>query len=69
MADVCVIAPGGKVGDGVVDIAGKKIVEWNWVTGMQPIVSDELIPMNSNFFDRLIRLPLKSFNWSNMWSG
>ncbi|KAK3192072.1 peroxisomal copper amine oxidase [Lecanicillium sp. MT-2017a] len=41
MADVCVIAPGGKVGDGVVDIAGKKIVEWNWVTGMQPIITVE----------------------------
>ncbi len=39
VADVCVIAPGGRVGDGVVDIETKKIVEWNWVTDMQPIVS------------------------------
>ena len=39
MADVCVIAPGGKVGDGVVDIEAKKIVQWDWISGMQPIVS------------------------------
>lgn len=41
MADVCVIAPGGKVGDGIVDIEGRKIVKWNWVTGVQPIVSGQ----------------------------
>lgn len=39
VADVTVIAPGGKVGDGLVDLQSKKIVEWKWVKGMQPIVS------------------------------
>lgn len=39
MADVCVIAPGGRVGDGIVDISGKAIVQWRWISGQQPIVS------------------------------
>lgn len=41
IADVCVIAPGGKVGEGLVDIAAKKIVEWGWITGKQPIITLE----------------------------
>lgn len=39
MADVCVIAPGGKVGDIIVDLQSKKIVSCGWVDGVQPIVS------------------------------
>lgn len=39
VADVTVIAPGGKVGDGLVDLSSKKISEWKWVEGFQPIVS------------------------------
>lgn len=39
VADVTVIAPGGKVGDGLVDLRSKKIIKWEWVEGMQPIVS------------------------------
>ena len=38
IADVCVIAPGGKVGEGLVDVAARKIVEWNWISDLQPIV-------------------------------
>lgn len=39
VADVSVVAPGGKVGDGHVDLAKKQIVHWEWVNGRQPIVS------------------------------
>ncbi|KAJ3492182.1 hypothetical protein NLG97_g5457 [Lecanicillium saksenae] len=41
VADVCVIAPGGKVADGLVDLADKAIVQWNWVSGKQPIITME----------------------------
>ncbi|UNI25002.1 Primary-amine oxidase [Purpureocillium takamizusanense] len=41
IADVCVIAPGGRVGEGLVDIVAKKIIEWNWITGKQPIITLE----------------------------
>lgn len=39
VADVSVIAPGGKVGDGLVDLGKSQIVQWEWVNGRQPIVS------------------------------
>lgn len=39
IADIVVIAPGGKVYDGLVDIATKKITKWELLDGLQPIVS------------------------------
>lgn len=39
VADVTVIAPGGKVGDGLVNLESKRITQWEWVEGKQPIVS------------------------------
>ena len=39
IADVTVIAPGGKIGDGLVDLGTGKITQWEWVEGKQPIVS------------------------------
>ena len=39
VADVTVIAPGGRVGDGLVDIHDGKITKWEWIEGFQPIVS------------------------------
>lgn len=39
VADVSVIAPGGNVGDGLVDLEKKQIVQWEWINGQQPIVS------------------------------
>jgi hypothetical protein len=42
VADVSVIAPGGKVGDGLVDLRKREIVQWEWVAGRQPIVSSFL---------------------------
>jgi len=38
IADVTVIAPGGKVYDGLVDIKNAKILEWKFIDGVQPIV-------------------------------
>ncbi len=38
VADVVVIAPGGKVFDGLVDIKTSKIVKWDHMEGVQPIV-------------------------------
>ncbi|WEW56516.1 peroxisomal copper amine oxidase [Emydomyces testavorans] len=40
-ADVVVIAPGGKVYDGVVDLTEKKIVEWKHTPGVQPLITME----------------------------
>lgn len=39
IADVVVIAPGGKVYDGLVDLAAGKITKWELLEGLQPIVS------------------------------
>lgn len=39
LADVVVIAPGGKVYDGLVDPAKGEIISWEWAEGQQPIVS------------------------------
>lgn len=39
VADVTVIAPGGKIGDALVDLGTKRITQWQWVEGKQPIVS------------------------------
>jgi primary-amine oxidase len=41
IADVVVIAPGGKVYDGLVDIAAQKITQWELMEGVQPIVRPE----------------------------
>lgn len=46
IADVTTISPGGKVGDGLVDISSGKIVKWEWVDGMQPIVRQSKYPVN-----------------------
>lgn len=39
VADIVVIAPGGKVYDGLVDLAASKITKWELLDGVQPIVS------------------------------
>lgn len=39
IADIVVIAPGGKVYDGLVDLVDNKIVKWEHMEGVQPIVS------------------------------
>lgn len=39
IADVVVIAPGGKVFDGLVDIKTSSIKHWEQLDGLQPIVS------------------------------
>jgi len=41
VADVVVIAKGGKVYDGLVDLASKKITSWVWAEGQQPIITME----------------------------
>ncbi|PHH86150.1 hypothetical protein CDD83_10650 [Cordyceps sp. RAO-2017] len=41
IADVVVIAPGGRVGEGLVDVGQRKVVEWEWVEGVQPIITME----------------------------
>lgn len=67
VADVTVIAPGGKVGDGLVDLGTKRITQWQWVEGKQPIVSG---PMHyAEFMQRSAnmqsRSPLRS---CRLWS-
>lgn len=44
MADVCVIAPGGKVADIIVDLGSGTILSWDWVEEVQPIVSSPIEP-------------------------
>lgn len=39
IADVVVIAPGGKVVDGWVDLQTGKIIKWEFLDGVQPLVS------------------------------
>lgn len=41
IAEVVVIAPGGKVYDGLVDLAETKITKWDLLDGEQPIVSSK----------------------------
>ncbi|KAK0708572.1 copper amine oxidase [Lasiosphaeris hirsuta] len=41
VADVVVIAPGGKVYDGLVDLAEPKITKWELLDGEQPIITME----------------------------
>ncbi|KAK7752625.1 peroxisomal copper amine oxidase [Diatrype stigma] len=41
IADVVVIAPEGKVYDGLVDLAGGKITKWELLDGLQPIITME----------------------------
>lgn len=41
VADVVVIAPGGKIYDGVVDLTDKKIVEWKHTPDVQPLITME----------------------------
>lgn len=43
IADVVVIAKGGKVYDGLVDIASGAIIKWELMQGVQPIVSSPFI--------------------------
>lgn len=40
-ADVVVIAPGGKIYDGVVDLVNKKIIQWKHTPGVQPLITME----------------------------
>lgn len=44
VADVVVIAPGGKVFDGLVDIKTASIKHWEQLDGLQPIVSPQWSP-------------------------
>ena len=44
VADVVVIAPGGKVYDGLVDLQDGKITKWELLDGLQPIVSRNTSP-------------------------
>lgn len=39
VADVVVIAPGGKVYDGLVNLEEAKIIKWTALEGVQPLVS------------------------------
>ncbi|KAM4054531.1 copper amine oxidase, enzyme [Hirsutella rhossiliensis] len=41
VADVVVIAPGGRVGEGLVDIDKGSLVGWEWKEGFQPIITVE----------------------------
>lgn len=42
IADVVAIAPGGKVYDGLVNLAEGKIIKWEHTQGVQPLVSGPL---------------------------
>lgn len=42
VADVVVIASGGKVYEGLIDVASGKILSWDLLDGLQPIVSSKM---------------------------
>jgi primary-amine oxidase len=44
IADVVVIKKGGKIYDGLVDLAGPKITKWELLEGAQPIVCRLSVP-------------------------
>jgi len=46
VADVVVIASGGKVYDGLVDLEAGKIMQWELLEGVQPIVSPCSAPVH-----------------------
>jgi primary-amine oxidase len=50
IADIVAIAPGGKVYDGLVDLAEGKIVKWEALEGVQPLVraSEWVLKHNSS---------------------
>ena len=69
-ADMTVIAPGGRVYDGLVDLAEAKITKWHLLDGEQPIVS---LPRprqtpKTNKALTLSRSPWKSSSWSSTLS-
>lgn len=42
VADVVVIAPGGRVYDGLIDLASGVVTKWELLDGLQPIVSFQM---------------------------
>lgn len=71
VADIVVIAPGGKVFDGLVDLKEVKIVKWEQMDGVQPIVglpralceitaSDKKIDYSRGAYGRRAHLPYRS---------
>lgn len=73
VADVVVIAPGGAVYDGLVDIKTGSITHWEQLDGLQPIVSKFLqlvvskYPTQDNKTDLgFSRSPWRSFKWSSI---
>lgn len=50
IADVVVIAPGGKVYDALVDLATSTITKWELLDGLQPIVYTPYTPVPSNCY-------------------
>lgn len=64
IADVVVIAPGGKVYDGLVDLAEGRVVKWKNIDGVQPLVRLIICLILTPFNRRIItddysRLPWK----------
>lgn len=65
IADVVVIAPGGAVFDGLVDIKTYTITKWEKLDGLQPIVSRPASDPEESAETDLARSPWRS---SRLWS-
>jgi primary-amine oxidase len=65
VAEVTVIAPGGRVYDGLVDLTEPRITAWELLDGQQPIVGICVIslPGRESYANTAGRLPWKSFSW------
>jgi primary-amine oxidase len=51
VADVVAIAPGGRVFDGLVDLREGRIVKWESLEGVQPLVSHARLGDRKNLLD------------------
>jgi primary-amine oxidase len=71
VADLVVLVPGGKVIDALVSLDEKKIIKWEQMDGVQPLVRENLnriwqvlgLELTGN------RLPWKTCKLSSSWSG
>lgn len=65
IADAVVIAPGGKVFDGLVCLQDGKVLKWEHIEGVQPLVS-EVLESRFEGGANMDRLRWKIYSWWNI---
>jgi primary-amine oxidase len=67
IADIVVIAPGSKVYDGLVDIKESKILKWEHMEGVQPIVRLQCHSLQLREHGDILTTPGDRSQWKNSW--